>query len=82
MPKTEYFEDKGTWAGLPVTVQGIFEDGECIAIKVLDRADGTPISWTFPPLGDPNAGKNGRQGDLHKGFMNIIQRLYDEKKRQ
>ena len=34
---TEFFEDKGTWAGLPVTVQGIFEEGECIAVKVLGR---------------------------------------------
>ena len=38
---TEYFEDRGTWAGHPVTVQGIFEDGKCIAVKVLDRTDGT-----------------------------------------
>ena len=55
---TEFFEDKGTWAGLPVTVQGIFEDGECIAVKVLDRTDGSPISWAFNPkmLGVQKAG--------------------------
>ena len=79
---TEFFEDNGTSAGLPVTVQGVFEDGECIVVKVLDRTDGTPISWTFPPLGDPTCGKNGKMGDLRKGFMNIIQRLYDEHKEE
>lgn len=75
----EFFEDKGDWAGHPVTVQGIFEDGECIAVKVLDRTDDTPISWAFPPLGDPRCGKNGMPGDLRRGFMNIIQRLYNER---
>lgn len=67
----EYFEDKGTWGGLPVTVQGIFEDGECIAVKVLDRTDGTPISWAF-----------GSQPGVKilEGFKKLIQRLYDEKR--
>ena len=75
----EFFEDKGDWSGYPVIVQGIFEDGECIAVKVLDRTDNAPISWTFPPLDDPGAGQNGKQPDLNRRFMNILQRLYDEK---
>ena len=69
---TEFFEDKGEWAGLPVTVQGIFEDGKCIAVKVLDRTDGTPISWAFNPKGSIG-------GDLREGFMKLIQKLYDRK---
>ena len=72
---TEFFEDKGTWADFPVTVQGIFEDGECIAVKVLDRTDGTPISWAFNPK-DPGGPKGG---DLREGFRKIIQQLYDER---
>ena len=73
---TEFFEDKGTWAGLPVTVQGIFEDGECIAVKVLDRTDGSPISWAFNPknVGGP------KSGDLREGFRKMLLRLYNEKK--
>ena len=72
---TEFFEDKGTWAGHPVTVQGIFENGECIAVKVLDRTDGNPpISWAFNPKGSIGS-------DLREGFMKIIQRLYDEGKK-
>ena len=71
---TEFFEDKGEWAGLPVTVQGIFEDGKCIAVKVLDRTDGTPISWAFNPKGSIG-------GDLREGFMKLIQKSYDRKGR-
>ena len=76
----DYFEDKGEWAGLPITLQGIFEDGKCMSIKVIDLTTGTPISWTFPPLGDPTCGYNGKPGDLRQGFMNVAQRLYDERK--
>ena len=72
---TEFFEDKGEWAGLPVTVQGIFEDGKCIAVKVLDRTDGTPISWAFNPKGSIG-------GDLREGFMKLIQKLYDRARKK
>ena len=78
MTRTEFFEDKGTWAGLPVTVQGIFEDGECIAVKVLDRTDNTPISWAFNPK-DPGGPK---QSDLREGFRKVLQRLYDQKSQE
>ena len=70
---TEFFEDKGTLAGLPVTVQGIFENGECIAVKVLDRTTGEPISWAFNPKN--NGGP--KSGDLREGFRKILQRLHD-----
>ena len=72
---TEFFEDKGTWLGHPVSVQGIFEDGECIAVKVLDRTDNTPISWAFNPTGSIG-------GDLLEGFRKLLQRLYDERKKE
>ena len=72
---TEIFEDKGTWSGLPVTVQGIFENGECIAVKVLDRTDNSPISWAFNPknVGGP------KQSETREGFRKMLQRLYDER---
>ena len=73
---TEFFEDNGTWAGLPVSVQGIFEDGECIAIKVLDRITGDPISWAF----DPGTSRHGPNTSAKEGFRKLIQRLYDEQK--
>lgn len=73
---TEFFEDNGTWAGLPLSVQGIFEDGKCIAVKVLDRTDGTPISWAFNSknIGGPKG------SDLREGFRKMLQRLYDERR--
>ena len=77
----EFFEDKGDWSGYPIKVQGVFENGACIAVKVLDRTDNTPISWAFPPLDAEGAGQNGKQANLNRGFMNIIQRLYDESKK-
>ena len=98
---TEFFEDKGTWAGHPVTVRGkvsiffqskkngnvlfgirkqnltfpkgIFEDGNCIAVKVLNRTDGTPISWAFNPKGSIGS-------DLREGFRKMLQKLYDERR--
>ena len=62
----EFFEDKGTWGGWRVNLQGIFEDGSCIACKVLD-SDDKPFSWGLPDA-------------KLQGFTRTIQRLYDEKR--
>ena len=73
---TEFFQQKRTWGVLPVTVQGIFEDGECIAVKVLDGTDSTPISWAFNPksIGGP------KSRDQREGFRKILQRAYDHER--
>ena len=73
--RTEFFQHKGTWCMLPIIVQGIFEDGECVAVKVLDGTDRTPISWAFNPknIGGP------KSSDLREGFRKILQRAYDER---
>ena len=70
----EFFEDKGTWAGLPISIQGIFEDNTCITIKIIDRSTGEPMSWAF--------GKDKRAGNPTEGFMKILQALYDADRRK
>ena len=42
----EIFEDKGTWSEIPITLQGVFENGQLIAVKVLDD-DAKPLSWAM-----------------------------------
>ena len=40
-------ETRGTWAGLPIIIQGIVTDGgDVIAVKVLDDTK-EPISWAM-----------------------------------
>ena len=62
---TKFFQTKGTWGGLPVVIQGIFEGKECIAVKVKDATDNQPISWAFS--------ENTRED-----FRKLIERLYNE----
>ena len=71
---TEFFQDNGEWCGVPVVVQGIFENGECIAVKVLDP-DGTPLSWAF----DMHTPGGPRTNTL-EGFRKTIQYLYEQSK--
>lgn len=71
---TEFYEHRGTWASLPLIVQGIFEDGECTAIKVIDATDGKPISWAFDP---ENVG--GPKSNTRESFVDFMQKLYDKK---
>lgn len=48
--------------GLPLTIQGIMEDGEVVEVKVIDD-QGDPISWAM----------NERQID---GYKRMIRRRY------
>lgn len=64
---TKFFQTKGEWGGLPIILQGIIEDGTCIAIKVKDATNNQPISWAFSE-------------NTRRDFTKLIQRLYDEQK--
>ena len=72
--QTEFFESKGVLGGLPIIFQGIFEEGECVAVKVLDE-DGYPLSWAF----DKHS-PGGPKTNTLEGFRKTIQRLYDNDK--
>ena len=62
---TKFFQTKGEWGGLPIILQGIIEDGTCIAIKVKDGTNDQPISWAFSEK-------------TRQDFTKLIQRLYHE----
>lgn len=80
MPKakvTDFFQQRRTWCALPIIVQGIFEDGECVAVKILDGTDGTPISWAFNPKNIAGP----KSSDQREGFRQILQQVYDKRKK-
>ena len=43
----EFIEDCGTLYGDPVILQGIVEDGEVIAVKMIDPSDMMPLTWAL-----------------------------------
>ena len=40
-------ETRGTWALMPVIIQGVLDGDAVIAVKMIDATDNQPISWAM-----------------------------------
>ena len=70
----EFIEDKGTWCGIPLILQGVFLNGKLEAFKIQDE-NGENLSWAMSD-GKPIAGKPPST----EKFKKILKRLYKERK--